>query len=933
MKKLLYLVIGMLLISGIGGGVYYFRDLAEKFEVEDEANDPDMPDFATLNMTKEEFVSRRAEQVGRMRGIEEDKPFNPQWRIDGIQKLERQEEALAKMPESARKDALLATWTEIGPNPIPNGQVQSGARTPVSGRTTAIAVHPTNPDIVYVGTAQGGLYRTTDGGTTWTPIMDDALSLAIGAVAIAPSQPDTIYVGTGEPNFSADSFFGVGVYRIDNASSATPIITGPLNKTSSNADIFTGRAISEIIVHPTDPATIFVSSTSGIGGLVAAATSPLPNRGVYRSTDATSANPTFTQIGVSNAGLNVSVRDIAIDPSNPNILLANSVINSTGGIMRSTDALSATPTWTQVFAFNTGTSTSNLTAEFAAIHPAADTNATFYAAVGNNAAGTGTGRMLKSTDGGATFTQVNATTFCGGQCFYNIAVDVDPTNVNNVYWGGTGTSTFRRSTDGGATSTAINTSLHTDTQVIAVAPSLPTTLYFGSDGGIYKSTNSGTSWTSLNNTTFRATQFTGLSVHPTDPNFTIGGTQDNGTEKRDSLGVWSHSQDGDGGYTAIDQNAVDTTNVTMYHTFFNQLNSQIGYERSTNAGTSWTFLGCSGTATTRGIACSSATTTAVNFYAPVALGPGNPNPVYLGTDRLLRSADTGNSNVTVSQAPIVSGVAISAIGISPQDDNVRVVGLNGGQLFGTTTGSTTLTDMDPTNAVPNNGIARVVIDPNNVNTAYVTISAFNVVNVWKTTTLNSLASNLAPTWTAAAGSGGNTLPQVPVNAFVVDPLDSMRLYAGTDIGVYTSADGGVNWTPFGTGLPRIAVFDMAITASPRALRIATHGRGMWDISLFTPSAANVAVSGQVLSSNGTGIVRATVIVTDGNGISRSVNTNSFGFYTIDNLAAGNLYTFQASAKGYDFQPQIMTVNDNVIGLNFTAGTGNVKPSRTIKKQE
>lgn len=361
---------------------------------------------------------------------------------------------------------------------------------PVSGRTISIAVHPTNPNIAYVGTAQGGLYRTTDGGTTWTPLLDNALSLTVGAVAIAPSQPDTVYVGTGEPNFSADSFFGVGVYRIDNASTANPVITGPLNKNPSNADIFSGRSIGKIIVHPTDPNTIFVASTSGVGGIGPATPAILPARGIYRSTNATSANPTFTQLAFPFGSQNLSVRDLGSDPLDPNILVANVIANG-GGIIRSTNALAAVPSFTQVVTFS-GTSVSNLTAEFAAIHPAGDTNATFYAATGNDTAGTGKGRVLKSTDGGATFTQINATNFCGGQCFYNIAVAVNPTNADNVYLGGTGTNyTFASSINGGTNFIASQDGLHTDSHVITVAPSLPSTIYFGSDGGIYKSIDSG----------------------------------------------------------------------------------------------------------------------------------------------------------------------------------------------------------------------------------------------------------------------------------------------------------------------------------------------------------------------------------------------------------------------------------------------------------
>src|SRR5262249_55178400 len=107
--------------------------------------------------------------------------------------------------------SIPSAWTSIGPAPIPNGQTEVNS-VAVSGRVSAIAVHPTNPNKVYVGTAQGGVYRSLDGGATWTQLMETAQSLAIGSIAIAPSNPTTVYVGTGEPNFSCDSYFGVGLY-------------------------------------------------------------------------------------------------------------------------------------------------------------------------------------------------------------------------------------------------------------------------------------------------------------------------------------------------------------------------------------------------------------------------------------------------------------------------------------------------------------------------------------------------------------------------------------------------------------------------------------------------------------------------------------------------------------------------------------------------
>ena len=360
---------------------------------------------------------------------------------------------------------------------------------------------------------------------------------------------------------------------------------------------------------------------------------------------------------------------------------------------------------------------------------------------------------------------------------------------------------------------------------------MPTTIYFGSDGGIYKSTNSGVTWASLNNTTFKATQFMSVAVHPTDPNYTIGGTQDNGTIYRNPAGAWIRADGGDGGYTVIDQNATNTTNVNSYHTYFNAT-TLTGYAVSSTPGGAWSFRGCN-TTSANGITCASV----INFYAPLERGPGNPNTIYYGADKLWRSANLGANHTAESQT---FTSPISAIGISPQNDNVRIIGRNDGGLFGTTTGATTLVDLDPSGTVPNNGIARTVIDPTNANKAYVTISAFNVVNVWKTSNLNATP----PTWTSATGTGATALPLIPVNAFLVDPANAKILYAGTDIGMYVSTDEGVSWNPFGMGLPRVAVFGIA-KASNGTIRIATHGRGMWENAAIVLPVKWISVTGNI----------------------------------------------------------------------------------------
>ena len=182
---------------------------APVFADDDEREDADVPSFSKID--KAEYRRLRDEHFSLMRGVPHFLPYEPRSRA--IREMAAQEAATASIDP--------AFWTPIGPAPIPRR-----APFPVSGRTISIAVHPTNPDIVYVGTAQGGIYRSLDGGVNWTAIFDSAMSLAIGALALAPSNPEILYVGTGEPNGSADSFFGVGLYRIDNAST-TANLTGP----------------------------------------------------------------------------------------------------------------------------------------------------------------------------------------------------------------------------------------------------------------------------------------------------------------------------------------------------------------------------------------------------------------------------------------------------------------------------------------------------------------------------------------------------------------------------------------------------------------------------------------------------------------------------------------------------------------------------------
>jgi hypothetical protein len=894
---------------------------------DDDEDNADIPAIARGRINEQEYLRLRDQQAGMKRGVD-DLARNPHARSQAIRRMEAQEQVWRQARARAAVSAVPPisppgpSWTPLGPDPIPNGQTV-GTEVAVSGRVTAIAIDPTDStgNTVYVGTAQGGLYRTLDGGNNWMALMDSAQSLAVGALTLDPTDHTVLFVGTGEGNFSADSFFGVGLYVITNANSNFALngpfnaaTTAPLADPDGFTDVFTGRSITKILVNPANHSQILVSTSSGFSGASADTFSTLPTRGVYLSTNvfstgSTVGTPTFLRLTIQGAvgTANRPVTDMVMDPVNSNLVLVNVFGQSgtEGGIWVSSTSptpWSGTATWTQTmrtalgvngkFAVNRSGSSAAITTFFAALDQK-PTSGTC----------TGEGMFFKAANnGGSSWSEITAARgFCGGQCFYDMPVAVDPTTTNNLYLGGQagsgigscGAGTLGKSANGGMTFSASQGLLHPDTHAIAIHPGNPSIIYTGNDGGIFRSNNGGNTWASLNTKGFTATQFESIAVHPTDSNFTIGGTQDNGTPLLKPDGVtWNRADSGDGGFSAIDQNATNSTNVTMYHTYFNMANKLVGYAvvgTGVNAAeNTWSFSGCQGTTAANGINC----TDTVLFYAPLALGPGNPNTVYFGTDRLYRSGDQGNSNIVVSQAPIVANVPISAIGISPQTDQVRIVGLGNdkstgapnGHVFATTNGSSTLTDI--TGPWTAKYVSRAVIDPNNADTAYITLDGYGASagHVWKTTNLSAAS----PAWTSVSSG----IPDIPVNGFVVDPLNSNNLYAGTDIGVYNSTNGGNTWNAYGSGLPRVAVFDLKVTAK-RTVRLATHGRGMWEIAAVPAG----LVASTTLSSSSSNPNVGTNLTLTAKVIAVSPGTTPTGTVGIIDLNGGGLGSATLDATG------------------------------------
>jgi hypothetical protein len=797
-------------------------------------------------------------------------------------------------------------WIALGPDPIPNGQTYTSDGTappskevPVSGRVSAIAVDPKDPQVVYVGGAQGGVYQSLNGGKTWQQLITgpNALNFAIGSITVDPTDSTRVLIGTGEGNLSADSYFGVGVYLVTGAKSKTPVLNGPYNLTSTSDNAFASRSIVKILVDPMDNNIVFCATSSGVGGLGAQVGVTPPPRGLYRSTNFAGASPTFDRLAVG-PGTNVICTSAAMDPTNPDHVVCSLFgqldgagnSNVQGGLYYSTNATAATPTFTLATVTGGPEIDNNLATLVNVKLDISSDGQTILAATDEyDTNQQDQGLLRKSTDGGQTYPTIltAADGFAGGQGFYNIAIAIDQSNPQNVYLAGTLSSTgvdpdgppghgymyidgqvipnpgppnaqatghgppngggiFQFSTDGGTTFTPSVDKLHADSHAIAISASNPKVVYTGNDGGVWTSSDSSKKWKDINTKGFSATQFESIAVHPTDKNFSIGGTQDNGTIFFKPNGTVVRADFGDGGYALIDQSAKNTKEVTMYHTYFNVSNDLIGFSRVLKTSCAeegeWSFLGRYTGDVDPTVHCDGSTdrfngiqiTDSVNFYAPMALGPGTPNTVYFGTDTLYWSNDQGNTMFPVSASPIEPGVPISAIGVSPTSDNIRVVGLNDGSVYATVTGGA-LVNLNVGLPVY---VTRIVMDPVNPDVVYLCYNGYllagpeNVLTVVEITNLSAAVAN--PANANFVTVGPPTSFATSVNGFVVDPQNTQHLFASTDQGVYASLNGGNTWSLYGTGLPNVEVFDLKLQSPARILRAATHGLGVFEISVPQP---------------------------------------------------------------------------------------------------
>lgn len=781
--------------------------------------------------------------------------------------------AAAMQEKSAQRTANLRTgliWTPLGPQPILNGQTPQNAsnRSDCSGRANAIVIDTGvgMPHPIYLGTAQGGVWKSTDDGVTWSPISDFLGSLAVGSLAIDPTAHTattaTIYLGTGEANGSGDSYAGVGLYKSTDSGATW---AGPFG-----AAQFSARTISSVVLDRNNPNILLATTASGIFGTGATQPAGLPPRGIYRSTDAglTWACTTCGAGTDSNRYNNV-----VQDPITATTWYAagwHSGIGAgtlNGGIIKSVDN---GLTWTQVAGGASGLPAAAAAWGRATVTVStapADPTATYYLGNSFTNAGQNPGRIYKSVDGGTNWVLMTAANgYCGGQCFYDQPVFAEPGNPMIVYHGGAGAvasagitrSNIRRSTDGGVTfadimiSADASTAIHSDTHTIFSDPTDAAILWTATDGGVWRSVDRGTNWQNRN-ANVNTIQFTGVDLHPTIATIAYGGTQDNGTNSGSGSFGWSHSDDGDGGYALIDQ--TDPNNVV--HTYFNQSGGLIA--------ASTALLGTASTPadyTTLVGACSAAfcgitINNGINvadrtlFYAPMALDRGATDTLYFGSHRLYRSSGffaaaqtaapttviftglgtgAGGQDLTGGAGAISAIETFAAQAPAHGGTNAAIIftGSSDGRVFRSLDTGATFTQVD----APGLFVSDVVINPSNSQIVYSSLSGFSA-----TAGLNVRKSIDGGTTWLPSGIG---IPNIPVNALAVDPTDNTRIWAGTDVGVYVSFDSGGNWAPYGTGLPNVAIVDMKAVTIPAGspsgqIVVATHGRGMWALNGLTPA--------------------------------------------------------------------------------------------------
>ncbi len=728
----------------------------------------------------------------------------------------------------------IGLWEELGPGNV-------------GGRTRAILINPVAPNVMYAAGVGGGVFKTINAGLSWSPTSDDLLNIAVCSMIMDPTDPNTIYAGTGEGFFNGDGIRGLGIFKTTDGGANWTQLAGTVEPAVPFGAFF---RCNKLAVSPNDSDRIYAATRTAVW------TSPDAGAtwtALFDNPDITDLPPGIPEAIGSSAGFtDIEVRQDT-PMGEPDVLFVCSGSFTASGAYRSEDGGAS---WEQL-----GSNADLIRDDQGrmTIDIAPSNNDIIYIAMANNGGSGSFGQFVeiyRSTDGGDTWSprvdfgaEISAFLFSnivfGAGCFgnsqfaqgwYDNIIKVDPSDPDVVWVGGVD---LFRSDDGAQTfgiasywwlDNTFEAFVHADQHELVFHPDYDgvtnTTLFSGSDGGVYRTDNAlaPTSledcpfddnfdidfdalpdivWQTLNNG-YGVTQFYHGAV-ASEADTYIAGAQDNGTNRVTSAGAlnsWTEIFGGDGGYVAIDPTNPD--NMWCETQGFPTM------RRSTDGGNSWDDANA-------GI-----TDGGGMFINPFAIDKSMPSVLWTGGQRPWR---TMNGAVSwVPAGPNFDGPSNqSAIAVAPSDSNIVYYAFSDGYVAR----SANALDADPDWEVfdENNGLpaeaaflSSIAVDPSDPNTAYVTSSTFGAAHVYKTT---DAGQNWNPIDGDVAIAG---IPEVPAHWIAVRPCDSGQLYVGTEVGVFASDDAGASWAPANLGMANTVVESLDFRDDDTLVAF-THGRG------------------------------------------------------------------------------------------------------------
>lgn len=692
--------------------------------------------------------------------------------------------------EATQKSNLNSTqstdWTLLGPISVP--EATGDAREQGLGRINIVRFHPTNPNIIWVGAASGGVWKTTDGGSTWfTFPFTNFMTLAVSDIAISKTNPDIVYVGTGDSDgtpSSGGSWYSIGIIKTTDGGATWA-------KTGFTRELSGGYLVNRVIVDPTNENVVIAGTQDGI----------------YKSINggATWANKA-----------NGNFKDLEFKPNDPNVIYGATLGRWSGNssIWKSTNKGDS---WTLKKQGGEINGTSRICLEvvdnpanydylyvlasdnqyemFHSYWISKDAGNTFELYANRES----TGNILGRYDGGANDNSQ-------GQAWYDMCIAVDPTNPKNIFTGGIN---IWNSKDGGEAFTR-NTHwkidpkypyVHADHHDLEYQPGT-NVLFAAHDGGIDKYVNS--TWTDITDG-MSITQFYRIGVSQSESNVVIGGAQDNGTSMLKN-GKWTHVYSGDGMECAVDPKDPKKIYVSLYNGVF---------RRSVDGGVSFTQM-----------IDSSITKQEGAWVTPFVQDPSNPAIMYAGYKSVWRSTNSGQSWNPVSEI-LENGWngQLLSLAVAPSNQNT-VYTASANNLYK----STNIATWTKLSGVPGGNITSIAVHPTNPDRIWISLSNY--------TDQRKVYEFDGTTWKNLSGN----LPNIPVNSIVYQKGSNDRLYVGTDIGVYYSDGGAANWKRYGEGMPNIVVEELEIHEKDKKLYAGTYARGVWQIDLIDCSLAAPAIT-------------------------------------------------------------------------------------------